>query len=249
MRSLSSDLLLRAWEKGARLHAVDRALLILSCACPEHEYETLASMSLGRRDEILIGVRRQSFGDCIDAWTACPGCQERLELSLSCESLLDKLSSQRIEDPGDSEAREHLALVSGYELRLRPPDSRDAALAAHCPTVDAAAELLFGRCVRLVSSAGPASVLPADARRDAVERLAAIDPGAEIRLDLSCPGCGQTWKELFDIVCIMWSEVCARAQRLLHEVHELARAYGWSEQAILSLSPARRAQYLQLVAP
>ena len=39
----------------------------------------------------------------------------------------------------------------------------------------------------------------------------------------------------------------ARAGALLHEVHRLASAYGWSEAQILALSPARRAQYLALV--
>ena len=40
----------------------------------------------------------------------------------------------------------------------------------------------------------------------------------------------------------------ARAQRLLMEVHLLARAYGWREADILGMSPARRNAYLQRVA-
>jgi hypothetical protein len=34
---------------------------------------------------------------------------------------------------------------------------------------------------------------------------------------------------------------------LMGEVDALARAYGWPEQAILQLSPARRARYLEMV--
>ncbi len=39
----------------------------------------------------------------------------------------------------------------------------------------------------------------------------------------------------------------SRAERLLREVHTLARAYGWSEGAILELGSARRERYLELV--
>jgi hypothetical protein len=34
---------------------------------------------------------------------------------------------------------------------------------------------------------------------------------------------------------------------VLGDVHELARAYGWSEPEVLALSPWRRAAYLALV--
>jgi len=37
------------------------------------------------------------------------------------------------------------------------------------------------------------------------------------------------------------------AQRILADVNVLARAYGWSEREILSLSPTRRRHYLELV--
>ena len=71
------------------------------------------------------------------------------------------------------------------------------------------------------------------------------DPQAEVQLDLSCPACGYCWKMMFDIVSFFWSEICAQARRLLREVHTLARAYGWREADILSLSTARRHFYLE----
>jgi len=39
----------------------------------------------------------------------------------------------------------------------------------------------------------------------------------------------------------------ARARRLLRDVHELARAYGWSERDILELSLTRRLAYRLLL--
>jgi hypothetical protein len=42
-------------------------------------------------------------------------------------------------------------------------------------------------------------------------------------------------------------ELNAAATRLLHDVHTLASAYGWSEGDILAMSEARRARYVAMV--
>jgi hypothetical protein len=46
---------------------------------------------------------------------------------------------------------------------------------------------------------------------------------------------------------ILWREVALAARRLLAEIHRLARAYGWSEQAITAMSATRRATYLEML--
>jgi hypothetical protein len=42
--------------------------------------------------------------------------------------------------------------------------------------------------------------------------------------------------------------VQAAAERVLLDVHALARAYGWTESEVLRLTPARRSAYLQMAA-
>ncbi len=79
------------------------------------------------------------------------------------------------------------------------------------------------------------------------ERLAAADPLAEVRLDFKCPACGETFAESLDLATFLWSELEARAERLLLDVHLLAREYGWSEAEVLALSPVRRNFYLEMV--
>src|SRR5262249_34743586 len=86
--SLSPHSLLALWEDGARLHPVDRALLVLGVLWPDREHQELTSVSVGRRDAMLIEARRRLFGDRIEASTDCPLCREPLELTLSCASLL-----------------------------------------------------------------------------------------------------------------------------------------------------------------
>jgi len=77
--------------------------------------------------------------------------------------------------------------------------------------------------------------------------MALADPLAEITISLRCPGCRQESVETLDIVSFVWEEIQARAKRLYWEVHSIASVYGWSETEILSLSPARRLHYLEMV--
>ena len=77
--------------------------------------------------------------------------------------------------------------------------------------------------------------------------LRRLDPGACTDLDLTCPACQHTWIEPFDIGAYFWTELSAYAERLLHEIHVLARAYGWTEGDVLGLSRGRRRRYLELV--
>ena len=77
--------------------------------------------------------------------------------------------------------------------------------------------------------------------------MARHDPDADVSIAFECPACGAAWLSRFDIVSYFWGELDDWAQRLLAEVHALARAYGWSEAAILALSPTRRRFYLEMV--
>jgi hypothetical protein len=79
------------------------------------------------------------------------------------------------------------------------------------------------------------------------QRVAALDPGAETLLELSCVECGNTWELGFEPDEFLWREVAASALRLLRQVHVLARAYGWGESDVLALGPQRREAYLTLV--
>ena len=118
------------------------------------------------------------------------------------------------------------------------------------PDPAAARRLLVRRCVlhasrERVPVAG--DDLPAEAVAGLAQRMVEHDPQAEVLLDLSCPACEHDWQALFDIVAFFWAELAARADRLLREVHALARAYGWREADILGMSPHRRRFYLEMV--
>ena len=95
------------------------------------------------------------------------------------------------------------------------------------------------------------STLSLEPRPDArwLERLEAAlesaDPHADLSLSLTCSACAATWTTPLDIASYLWVELEDRARQLLDEVHHLARAYGWSEREILSLTQERRTAYLE----
>lgn len=235
--------LLAVWEDGAGLPAAERAVLLLTRTAPlEASGEDVWALPLGERDARLLRLRAQLFGDRLEAWTECPACGERLEFGLSCADLL---ASPAAAAP-DAAARQ--LVVAGHAVTLRPFDSRDAAAAGACESVDAARTLLLDRGVATIDPPVAASTLPPDARAAIAERMAALDPRADVLLDLTCPACAHAWQSPLDIVSALWSELRGRVQGLLLDVDALARAYGWSERTILDLSDVRRRLYVQMAA-
>src|SRR5271163_976823 len=220
MRSLSNLGLLEVWERGAVLHPLDRALLALAVATPGEDSSALAAWPLGRRNTALSRLRRVCFGKTLTGWIACPQCGERLEFSLDAEKLYS-----------DSQDVVEQFVIDGR--RFRPMNSFDLASVAGVKD-ELAASLALLRACCLDSTDFDKSKFSTDEIDEIGERLAEADPLAEILLDLECSECGNGWDEPFDIAAWLWTEIEARARRLLLDVHTLAAAYGWSESEILS---------------
>jgi len=229
MRALSNADFLDMWERGAKLHPVDRGLVALHTAFSE-SYDNLADWPLGRRNQALAELRCSCFGSRLEGWTACPRCAEKLEIQM--------------------DARAFAAPVSGTETPIirndecfRVPTSRDLALAARETDPRIGAVRLMEAC-RLGGGDPPAWT---EQEMDEVgEQMAQADPLAEIRLTLDCPECGNQWDETLDMESYLWAEIAFRAKRLLREIHTIASIYGWTEGEILSLSEGRRAIYLEM---
>jgi hypothetical protein len=235
MRALENSDFLTLWERGAGLHPIDQGLLALSAAFPETPYETLADWPLGRRNTALARLRLVCFGPRLEAWLTCKRCDEKLEFQMD----------------GTALATEHLGreyppidpiVVRGHSFRL--PTSRDLARVAAETDARSAA-------IELVESCRLEEREPRDWSREDLEevgeQMALADPMAETRLTLICPSCGTECDEALDIAAFLWTEIEGRAKRLLLEIDALARAYGWTEGEILSLSDRRRAHYLEMV--
>lgn len=236
MGALSGSAALELWELGATLHPLDRSLLALGMADPSSAID-FADLPLGRRNLALLDLHISWFGPRLQAWTACPDCDEKVEFELDARQLAATAgvagSVPQVPEP-----------VRVGEQTFRLPTSRDVAHVATAENADGASIGLLERC----QVGGPEnSAWTDDLLEEVEERLASEDPLAESRLALSCPSCGREWEDTFDIGRFLWAEVETRARRTLWEVHALASAYGWSESETLALSPARRAMYLKMV--
>lgn len=237
MHALSDSDLLAVWERGLEDAPLERALQLLSAGWPEEDVSTLANLSIGDRDGLLLRLRGATFGSALTGVAACTLCREQIEVTANIADFLAAAPASETE-----------VAIGGYELRLRPPNSLD--LAASDSDLDRARVQLLEACIVSAEFRG-VIVTPADLPEGVTEeverRLAEADPQSDIQMLVDCPKCGSGRKIAFDIVSFFFKEIEHWAHRLLREVHALAAAYGWSESAILSLGPFRRRCYLDLV--
>ena len=203
---------------------------------------------IGERDRRLLDVRTSTFGPRLDCEATCPDCGERLELSLDGAGIRDSSRAAASDDgtPGSISA-------GGWHVTFRLPDSADVVAAGEAETEreGSGGDRLFERCVTAARSGGqPAAPhdVPADVRDIVAARMAELDPGADLSLDLACPACDRRWSAPFDPAGFLLEEIDAYALRLLADVDVLARAYGWREPDVLALGPLRRRRYLELAA-
>lgn len=234
MRALSSSDLLYVWEHGAGLHPLDRGLLALSAAFPEVAAATLADWTLGRRNQALIELHCSLFGSALEGWAACGGCGQKMEFEIDSRTLVNESVAGTNPEPN----------VFFKNQRFRLPTSRDLAAAVQQKDVAAAALCLLERCRAGTEQPVPWTVEDIE---QAGEKMAMADTLAEIRIALCCPSCGCQSIETIEMVSFFWSKIEARVKRLLCEVHAIASRYGWTEAEVLSLSPARRALYVEMV--
>ena len=240
MRALDGEALLAIWEAARTAPTLARGIALLACAAnrPVHE---AASVPLGERDAALLHLRAATFGDRVEAMIACPDCGQRLEFAFHCSTLL---TSHR-HTAGRCEVE-----LDGWSVVARLPASSDVVAAGSADDVAAARAILLERCVERAEHDGAAvaaSALPERVTTAVADALLEADPCAELTCASECVSCGHRWHAPLDVPHLLWSELTAHAQRLVLDVHLLARAYGWSEAEILSLPAARRAAYLALV--
>ena len=234
--------LLTAWERGLPQSGSLRLLTLLATVHPELSEEQLLKLPIGHRDGLALRLREVLFGSQLTSLAACPVCTERLELALDVADIRVALNGP-VQEPVALE-------LEGFELEFRLPDSQDLMLIEAVSSVDEARRVLFERCLLSAYRDGQACAmdnLPEEILDKVEAAMSQADPQADVQLDLFCPACGHSWLATFDIASFLWSEINAWAQRVLNEVHLLAKAYCWREADILALSSARRRFYLELV--
>jgi hypothetical protein len=211
----------------------------------EPDRSALRALTVGDRDALLLHLHEIIFGESIQCVARCPAgsCTEKLELTLRVKELLLPTYPHS--------AHEHEMRVTdaaGVQtiVRFRLPTGEDHETAAAIASTDVAGAVaaLLRRCVL--------SIEPADLTHAVVnalsERMAELDPQAELLLNAKCPACGCAFRARFDVAGVLRQRLEERTQALYREVHVLAFHYHWSEREILAMSSRARQRYLRLLA-
>jgi hypothetical protein len=208
----------------------------------EADDDTVRSLTVGDREALLLALRGLVFGDELACVVDCPTCDERMDIDLRISDLLVA--------PYPETAERHTIAFEhdgkSHEAVVRLPTGADQEAASRKAGLEAGVAELVTRCV--VSVDGRGAVMPPDALADALsEPLAALDPQAELVVDMSCPACDEPVTALVDAATVLLAELTASDDRLLREVDAIARVYHWSEDQILGLDVRRRRRYLDLL--
>jgi hypothetical protein len=240
-RSLRGAALLTAWEQIEAAAPSERAPRLIALGWPDMPPDAIHSLNVALRDSLLLRLRAACFGPELELFFACHGCGTAMELGASVAALCAAL-----EAAAESAATER----DGYALSIRLADSDDLLAAEQAPDLETAQMELLTRCVRALAPDGsPVTplALPPPVLAHAVAAADALLDAAEILFDSTCMACGARHRVAFDPSLVLWRELRHAASHLLDEIHELAWAYGWAEDAILRMSPTRRRAYLNRV--
>lgn len=258
MRPLSGERLLLAWEQGTQADDLRRPLVVLSIALPDRDPGQLAAMPITERNALLLRLHRLTFGPELDVFGVCPDCRAQLEFNVPVDALAAQLDGQPAANAITWER-------SGQRYRLRPVTTADLVACLDVSELSAAQDLLLSRCLEMSPVGAPASpvgapVPPAEAPSqpaalpgalladtDVLQKFEQLHAAAELSCAIDCPGCARSQVLDLDLARFVWAEIRTAARRLMADIHDLASAYGWSEQSIASMSPARRGAYLELV--
>lgn len=251
LRELTAEELLTLADESPALPAAVWTTEVLACcvtrlgSLARPDRCALRALTVGDRDALLLRLHEISFGGSIQCEARCPaeGCNEKLELTLPVKQLLLPAYPNASLD--------HELCVTNTAgaqtlVRFRLPTGEDHEAAAALAKTDVAAAVatLLRRCVL---SADAPDLSPAVVAALS-ERMAELDPQAELLLNASCPGCSRNFRARFDVASVLRQRLEERTQALYREVHLLAFHYHWTERDILAMSPRARQRYLRLLA-
>ena len=238
MKSPTASDLLETWEIGLEQSALKGLLVLLTKTFDLPDADAAAQQSIGERDAELLQLREELFGTKLVNKAHCPKCAETLEWEMNTREM------QIQTPPFESPPRVYDLEAPPFRLRFRLPNSKDILTPA------AYARHILLDCILEVTDDGkdfPKKDLPASVLDSLSKDMEKKDPQAHITMVLTCAACAEIFTVVFDIVNYLWAEIDNWAKHMLQEIFVLARAFGWSERDIISMSAHRRKLYLDML--
>jgi hypothetical protein len=194
-----------------------------------------ARLSVADRDRLLAALHRDLFGDRIEADAPCRDCARPFAVAFSLASLVD---GQRAPRPDGIEGPDEAGLYRRGGITFRLPTSEDLDRASGLPAGERRAAVL-ACCIIEGSSSGREAEIEA--------AMAALGPTLDADFDLTCPHCAARQSVRFAIDQYLLKCLANERRFLLQEAHRIARAYGWSHEAIMALPRRDRQDYVRLI--
>jgi hypothetical protein len=224
--------LVRWWPLPATGSAHERLMGLVV----ELDGPAAARVALGTHHRHLLALHRDLVGTPLEAVVTCRVCGVDCEFPVPAEAVLDL--------PAPLPGTVVTVDVEGAPESFRLPTVED---------LDATRGLAYDQAVRCLAGRTHVGDGSPSLGSEEVARLAAAwegaDPAGDVTVDLDCVGCGARLTASVDPAAFVARDLDRLLERLVHEVHALASAYGWTEDAILALPSSRRRRYLELVAP
>lgn len=196
----------------------------------------IRTLPVGDIDALIVDLRRERLGDRLIAEGSCGQCGARVDVDFSLAAYLEHNRPRRTELAAPDEQRPGWWRLRRYDTAFRIPSAGDVLAAGSGPE---------GRAALLESCFS--GDLGARAVRTAERALARIAPVLHTTVAGQCPDCGAEAQLEVDARGIALTELGFLAGSVLDEVHLIAAAYHWTEQAILDLPSTRRAAYAERV--
>lgn len=228
MRTPAASEIVDLADAGSGLSPLRRALCLAQAAWPEAGDP--AGWSMGLLNARLLELRMALFGPRLVCLANCPRCEAVAETEIVIRQLLAGADDMRPASPIETD---------GGVVTWRAPTPADVLQLA-----DQSADLGQALLARVADAPAWTPAL----RATVEQRIAEHDPLAQIDLVLDCPACGARWSEPLHVIDVLWTELCALADRLVSEVVHLAHAFGWAEADVLAMSAQRRQRYLSRLA-
>jgi hypothetical protein len=243
LKPLRDRRLLEAWDRASAAGEAGRVSALLSAACPGTSPAQWDAVGIPEVNLQLVRLRQISFGASLTGYLPCSECGAQLEFAIDVPQIIQRLETMAEDATADwtsgndrfsMRALNHLDLVA-VSTQAGPEDAR---------------RLLLERCTQV--NGCPASDESVSAALHASETVALetftrLHQAAEITCRVQCVACSHSEETDLDMARFLWAEVRHHAGQLLREIHELASAYGWSEEAVLNLPAHRRERYLEMI--
>jgi hypothetical protein len=193
------------------------------------------------RDLLLGALYRTLYGDEVESTVRCRGCDQPFDLEFSLTALTEDLRPASAAPA----RREDGTYLLPDRRRCRLPPGDDELAVADLPAERAPLELQR-RCM-VAGGEGKEAGSAADDPAPVVEAMRAAAPIVDLEVDATCPECRLTQPVHFDLQRYLLSRLLGERRQRTHEIHRIARAYGWPRREILDLPRSTRQLHVELI--